>query len=33
MIKTKNVIKETGNMLIFGIGVNLPFWIYFLKVI
>lgn len=27
-MKMKNVIKETGKVLLFGIGVNAPFWAY-----
>ena len=28
VMKMKNVIKETGKVLLFGIGVNAPFWAY-----
>ena len=30
VMKMKNVIKETGKVLLFGVAVNAPFWAYML---
>ena len=30
VMKMKNVIKEVGKVLLFGVAVNAPFWAYML---